>query len=82
MHNPLEAEMNLSNVTLVVEAKAGASEQVEVEIIKEVTLGAKETISVSSILIICLGLFLRNVKGSNITQSKATHDTQHYSCQV
>jgi len=53
MYNPLDAEINLSNITLVV-AEVGSDfgpieEFVEVEVIKEVTLAPKESISVSNI---------------------------------
>ncbi|KAH9486608.1 hypothetical protein JR316_0000673 [Psilocybe cubensis] len=50
LYNPLEADINLSNVTLVVETKPNTVEHIgdiiEVETIKEVVLGPKETISV------------------------------------
>lgn len=53
MQNPLDAEINLTNVTLVVTAtdpstSALPDDFVEVEIIKEITLGPKASISVSS----------------------------------
>jgi hypothetical protein len=49
LQNPLDTEVNLSNLTLIVQTSHTDStyDSVEVEIIKEVTLGAKETSSVS-----------------------------------
>jgi hypothetical protein len=52
MKNPLDAEVSLSNVTVVVQEKSPSegstvSDFVEVETIKEVTLGPKATASVS-----------------------------------
>ena len=47
MENPLDAEINVSNVTLVVkENLALADDFVEVEVIKEVTLGPRASTSV------------------------------------
>lgn len=69
MKNPLDAEVSLSNVTVVVQEKSPSegtiiSDFVEVEVIKEVTLGPKATTSVSrmptfvvAILISCNMLF-------------------------
>lgn len=45
--NPLDTEVNLSNLTLNVQASHSTDDPVDVEIIKEVTLGAKETSLVS-----------------------------------
>ncbi|PPQ67072.1 hypothetical protein CVT25_005673 [Psilocybe cyanescens] len=68
MHNPLDAEINLSNVTLVVEATTVASEPaedfVEVEIIKEVILSAKGTITVP------ISLRAKQSTALNITHAK------------
>lgn len=49
LQNPLDTEVNLSNLTVIVQTSHTDSteDSVEVEIIKEVTLGAKETSSVS-----------------------------------
>lgn len=49
LQNPLDTEVNLSNLTVIVQTSDTDSieDSVEVEIIKEVTLGAKETSSVS-----------------------------------
>ena len=47
LQNPLDAEVNLSNLTLIVQASDSTDDLVEIEVIKEVTLGAKEIISVS-----------------------------------
>lgn len=49
LQNPLDTEVNLSNLTVIVQTSHTDSTEdfVEVEIIKEVTLGAKETSSVS-----------------------------------
>ncbi|KIM47871.1 hypothetical protein M413DRAFT_211893 [Hebeloma cylindrosporum] len=50
MQNPLDAEINLSNVTLVVNENlsnpASADDFIEVEVIKEVTIGPQASISV------------------------------------
>ncbi len=59
MQNPLDAEINLTNVTLVVTASDPSSsalpdEFVEVETIKEITLGPKESISVREKLLTVL----------------------------
>lgn len=53
MSNPLDAEINLSNISLVVREKNKPhsdtiGDLVDVEVIKEVTLGPKESISVRS----------------------------------
>ena len=49
LQNPLDTEVNLSNLTLIVQASHSDStcDSVEVEVIKDVVLGAKETSSVS-----------------------------------
>jgi hypothetical protein len=52
MQNPLDAEINLSNVTLLVvetdNLKSGSlDDAIDVEVIKEATLGPKASISVS-----------------------------------
>jgi trafficking protein particle complex subunit 8 len=49
LENPLDTEVNLSNITLIVQASHSdaTDDSVEVEIIKEVILEAKETSSVS-----------------------------------
>ena len=54
MKNPLDAEVSLSNVTVVVQEKSPSegtslSDFVEVETFKEVTLGPKATTSVSRV---------------------------------
>jgi hypothetical protein len=47
MENPLDAEINVSNVTLVVnENLASAGDFLEVEVIKDVTLGPHASTSV------------------------------------
>ena len=51
VQNPLDAVINLSNVTLVVQesdpsSSARVEDLVEVEVIKEVTIGPKEAITV------------------------------------
>lgn len=57
MQNPLDAEINLSNVTLVVVEgdnlkSESLDDAIEVEVIKEVTLGPKASTSVSKCTII------------------------------
>lgn len=49
LQNPLDTEVNLTNLTVIVQTSHTDSTEdcVEVETIKEVTLGAKETSSVS-----------------------------------
>lgn len=53
MQNPLDAEITLSNVTVVVQENSGSEsspidEFVEVEVITEVSIGPKASCSVSS----------------------------------
>ena len=49
LQNPLDTEVNLSNLTLILQTSHidSTDDSVEVEIIKEVILGAKETSCVS-----------------------------------
>jgi len=85
MQNPLDAEINLSNVTLVVNENwsnsASADDFIEVEVIKDVTIGPQSSISVRVPLI---GVYLTNhyPLGSNFTEIESTCQIEHNSCQI
>jgi len=85
MQNPLDAEISLSNVTLVVNENwsnsASADDFIEVEVIKDVTIGPQSSISVRVPLI---GVYLTNhyPLGSNFTEIESTCQIEHNSCQI
>jgi hypothetical protein len=85
MQNPLDAEINLSNVTLVVNGHlsdpASADDFIEVEVIKEVTIGPQSSISVR---VPAIKVYSTNhyPLGSNFTKIESTCQVEHNSCQI
>ncbi|KAF8167761.1 ER-golgi trafficking TRAPP I complex 85 kDa subunit-domain-containing protein [Crassisporium funariophilum] len=70
LRNPLDAEVNLSNLTLAVQELLASSEGpedfIEVEVIKEVTLGPKETLTVP--------ISLRSTRPTKFSLTHAKYD--------
>lgn len=85
MQNPLDAEINLSNVTLVVNENlsnpSSADDFIEVEVIKEVTISPQSSISVR---VPPIKVYSTNhyPLGSNFTEIESTCQIEHNSCQI
>jgi hypothetical protein len=83
LHNPLDAEVNLSNLTIVVEDANGEQvKDVEVEVVDAIVLGSKETQTVRCLHIQSALLVLTVDLDSCFNHVKTTSHARHCPAEI